>query len=561
MAMTTLESGFLVPDTYRKAAPPKTGPKFGNWQGPVYDYDTRRQMANGGLLQFDLSKLTLADFRSMREHYQINISLAILTFSLHQIHWWIECDDQKIADFLEENLRHTWTRMIRAVSQAYWAGYSPIVLEYKNDPISGRYCVSKFKDLIPEECEVNWKKQPGAAMGGQRPTTRYVYDGIKQHRGGVQVTDYAHSSKAIPADATWWYPVLKENGDMRGRKLLRPAFAPWFYSQIIHLYANRYFERFGEPLIVGRYPNESEVPIRQEVDGTVTSKPAREVMEQIVTNVRNSAAVVMPSDRAPNVTNSRADGGDFEWMIEYLESQMRGSDFERYLQRLDEEMSLAMFAPVLLFRTADVGSYNLGQAHEKLFYQMMNGLVGDVAETLERHVLYRLTDYNFSPRAPRPKFKWRALGQDDPETTRTLLQSVIQQQIAKPSLDDIGQISGMDWSAIPQAAATEVGPGTGTPDPNSELSRFDTAGAVMATIERSAVANWGEPDWSPKLGHFREMALSYGADLNVSESVATDIVEGVYGRVQAAVPDIIESSHNAAQFVQNLGAKLRDELR
>jgi hypothetical protein len=51
---------------------------------------------------------------------------------------------------------------------------------------------------------------------------------------------------------------------------------------------------------------------------------------------------------------------------------MRGADFERYMTRLDEEMSIGLFTPILLLRTADVGSYNLGQGHMQIYLWMLN---------------------------------------------------------------------------------------------------------------------------------------------------------------------------------------------
>lgn len=70
------------PSNFRKAPPPKLGPAFGDWSGPAAD-QRWLELPGGALLQFDLDRLTLADYRSMRQHYQINISLAVLTFTLH----------------------------------------------------------------------------------------------------------------------------------------------------------------------------------------------------------------------------------------------------------------------------------------------------------------------------------------------------------------------------------------------------------------------------------------------------------------------------------------------
>jgi len=465
MSFQMSEAGLHVPSNYTKARPPKTGPAYGAWSGPNADL-IRYELPGGALLQFDLSKLTLADYRSMRDHYQINISLSILAFTMHQLDWWVECDDTRIETFVTENLTKLWTRLIRGVSQAYWAGFSPMVLEYENDLLGRKIEVNKIKDLTPEECRVNWKKVDGYAPPGHAKPARYIFDGIKQDR----------SSAPIPVENSLWYPCLMENGNFSGRKLLRPAFAPYFFSQIIHLYSNRYFERFGEPVVVGRAPLDDEVDM-----GNGQFKSGREVMEGIVTGLRNQAAVVLPADRTPT---GRGDQHDFEYTIDYLESQMRGADFERYLQRLDEEMSLSMFLPVLLFRTADVGSYSLGQAHERLFFFMMNALAGDLAEYLDRFLLSRMVDFNFSEKAPRARFRWRKLGKDTDETIRSMLQASIQAGTLKPDVDELGMAAGMTLHEVSQVTRTESGTSTGDGGvgPDGQALPGDTSSTSITTV-------------------------------------------------------------------------------
>lgn len=325
---------------FKKGEQPKLGNAYGGWEGrPEIFY---RGVPGGEMLAFDLSSLTLADYDAMRYHPQINSSLSVLTFMVHQADWKIECEDRRVKSMVEENMAKIWTRLVRGISQAYWAGYSPCILEYENDA-QGRYVViNKVKDLSPHEATPKWKKHT-RRVGGRKHTF-LTYDGITQFGYGD-----------IPALNTLWYPVLMENGNYSGRKLLKPAFAPWFYSQLMHIYTNRYFERFGEPIIIGRSPFEDEFV---EPDGT--RKTGKQVMEAVLEGIRNRSNVALPSDRdASTGTGANA----YLWDVEYLESQMRGVDFERYMARLDEEMSLALFTPLLLLRNADVGSHNLGVQH------------------------------------------------------------------------------------------------------------------------------------------------------------------------------------------------------
>lgn len=407
-------------DTFKKAPPPKMGDAFGSWAGRDLSY---MAMPGGAVLQFDLSRLTLDDYRQMRTHYQINASLSVLTFMMHQLDWHIECADRKIATFIEANLREMWTRLIRALSQAYWAGYSPIAVQYENDP-DGRIVVDKFKDLLPEESRVHWLEVEGWAPPNHARPKFYKYDGI----------DQMTSSFPIPPENTLWYPLLMENGDYYGRKLLKPAFPSWFFSMLIHLFANRYFERFGEPVPIGRADFEADV----DAPGGMVS--GRAAMEEILTSLRNRSVVTLPSDRD--------EGGNFLFDIEYLESQMRGADFERYLFRLDEEMSLGLFTPTLLIRTADVGSYNLGVGHMQMYLWMLNALAGDLKEYLDRYVVERLKAINFSPNAPRAEWVPRKLGKENAEILRAVLTEVVRAGSAKPDLEELGVAVGLSLREV-----------------------------------------------------------------------------------------------------------------
>lgn len=424
----------------KKASPPATGEAFGAWAGRDIEY---MQLPGGGLVQFDLSKLTVEDFRVMKDHYQVNASLAVLSFMQHQSDFHIECEDQKIADLCEEQIRDQWTMLNRHMSQANWAGYSPGVLQWENDMNSRTIVLDKIKDLIPEECAVNWKKVDGWAPPNRTPPKFNVYDGIKQ----------IGQPWPIPVDNSFWYPLLMENGDYYGRKLLRPAFQSWYFSILVHLFANRYYERFGEPVPIGRAPFEDEL----DVDG----KPIRgnQYMLKVLADLRSRSVVVLPDDKTDMGSGKVA----YDYEIEYLESQMRGADFERYLTRLDEEISIGLFTPILLLRTADVGSYNLGVGHTQMYLWMMNAMNADRAQYINRYILSRITDFNFSPKAPRPKIVFRKLGNTNGEMVSQLLQALIQNGKAMPDIDELGQIAGLTIKEIRETTAPPPEPGQDDP--------------------------------------------------------------------------------------------------
>lgn len=438
-------SGQPIPPTnqFAKSASPIAGEAFApRWAGDIDKYIFT--MPGGGTVMFDLSRLTLADFRTMRDHYQVSATLNVLTFMMHQMDWKIECDNKKIATQLTENISNIWTQLIRAISQSFWAGYSPNVLQWENGQ---RYLeLTKIKDLIPEECCVDWADVEGWAPPDHIKPKIKIFNGIKVWG----------QNWPVPVDNSFWYPLMMENGDYYGRKLLRPVFTSWYFSILVHLFSNRYFERFGEPIPVGRASYEEEITVP--TAGGPKKVNGADLMVSILQNLRNRSVVVLPNDRSPTGNGTQT---DYDYNIEYLESQMRGADFERYLMRLDEEISLGLFTPLLILRTADVGSYNLGSTHWTMYLNMLHALSSDAKAYIDNFILSRLVDYNWGVNAPRAKIVFRKMGDDRKDLVIAMLQALVAGGRAKADMKQLGDIAGLTLEEIQQVTTPP-----GQTDPN-----------------------------------------------------------------------------------------------
>lgn len=510
---------------YKKAPAPKTGEAFGAWAGRDITYAT---MPGGGLIGFDLSKLRVEDYRVMRDHYQVNASLAVLSFMQHQSEWHIECENDKIAEFCEEQLRNNWTGLNRALATANWAGYSPNVLQWENDSVQKAVILDKVKDLIPEECAVNWKLVEGYAPPNKVRPKYKIYDGMIQ----------AGQPYPIPVENSLWYPLLMENGDHYGRKLLRPAFISWYFSILVHLFANRYYERFGEPVPIGRASFEDEL----DLNGTAVR--GNKYMLSILEQLRNRSVVVLPND-ATEFGNGRR---EYDYDIEYLESQMRGADFERYLTRLDEEISIGLFTPILLLRTADVGSYNLGVGHMQMYLWMLNAMNNDRAEYINKYVLARMADYQFSPNSPRPKIKFRKLGNQNAELLRAIITELVRGNKVKPDIRELGEMAGMSFEEI--AATVSDDPDSTDPDDPDDDDRIgrperaksdgpkgtdkarDTAVEITARVGKQV-----KNAFTSKI--LNQSVINMGYKKRMSENIGPDAADRLYRRMDSWLGDAV----------------------
>lgn len=481
----------------KKAAPPALGERYGQWAGEATPILT---LPGGGALAFDTSQLTLADFRQMRGNYQINSSLTILTFMMHQMDWHIESPRQGVADMVEVQLRRIWSRLVRAKSQALWCGYSPNVLQWENDFTGREVVLTKIKDLVPETARVHWKKIESPVPGfPNAKSVHHVYDGINQWG----------SIAPIPVPNTYWYPLLMENGNYYGKRLLESAFQPWFFSVLLHLFANRYYERFGEPTPVGRAPFDDEV----DVNGAPMK--GNQLMALLLQQIRNRSVVVLPSERT---AQGEENNPPFDYQIEYLESQMRGADFERYMTRLDEEMSLAMFTPILMMRTADVGSYNLGTQHTQVYQWMLNALAGDWAEYINKYIIAPIVAYNFNGKPVPCEIKFTKMG----KTNSQLLQAVITSLLEKGAINfdarELGEMSGLTINEVEVLTGEEEPPPPEEePNPEEEDQTAEVKRLIVKRVRpqvEKAFRNgtFGSLEFAVNMGYKRQLSEAFKAE-------------------------------------------------
>ena len=524
-------TGLLGPDgkpissaTLNKKAPaPALGAKYGEWGGPNAQI---MNLPGGGAMMFDLDRLEVGDFRQMRDHYQISSSLAVLMFLLHQLEWRIVVDDAKQRDFYTEQIENIWTPMVRSLSQAFWAGYSPNVLEWDNEVATRRIALTKIKDLVPELSMVNWKRV-------EAPDNRKVsiYDGIRPLNAPV-----------IPVENTFWYPVLMENGNMQGRKLLRSAFQPWFFSILLHLFANRYFERYGEPTPVGRAPFDEDIRFEgEEMHGN-------QAMEIILQQLRNRSAVVLPNDKTQWADNETRP--DYDYQIEYLESQMRGADFERYMTRLDEEMSLAVFTPILLMRTADVGSYNLGTQHGIIYQWMLNAIGGDWKFYIDWYILRPMRDFNFGTNATLPRIAFRRMGSQNEELVRDVVRALVAKGAVNFDLAQLGEIAGLTLKQVKTLTkAPAPADPNAPPDPNAPAQPGDPSQPSQATNVWNVVESLSE-----RIG--QQVNNAYKRD----ELTLTEFSLGYQNQIRAALSNcgVLDADEKTISLFRSIDLLLND---
>lgn len=393
-----------------------------------------------GLYKVDIDNLSLLDYYSMKDYYQIKTAFAMISFTLMSLNWWVTGGTAKTRKAVEWQIKEIWSDLMKTIVKAFWAGFSPNVKVFGINPENGYLYIEELRDLSPFACEICIDKEDQS------------FDGFIQKGGSFKINTITNGSlseeiitvkpQKIEPKYAFWYSFMKENGNFYGQKLLKGAYMPWFFSQVIHLYVNRYFYRFSTPLALGRAPS----GFVQDANGKEVD--AQEAMITILKEVRNNSSVSLPSDRDEN--------GNLAWDVEYIESQMRGYDFEGYLKRLDREMSRALFLPDLLFEAGKVGSYKLGELHKDTFLMLLNALMNDVKQHIDKYISKQFVEYNFGPNVEVPRFQFEKQG----TVSTPIIVEMIKQLTTKGALtvdiEEIARITGVPLKEVKKIFPDEV---------------------------------------------------------------------------------------------------------
>lgn len=323
-------------------------------------------VGSGGILinrlldgtQYNADDISIKIYRKMRLDPQISACLNVIKFTMQKIDWYIE-GDSGAKSVAEESMKNVWNQLIRSTTKGLWAGYSPNVKVFTIN--KGKIILKKIRDLTPETCKVKTDKNGN-------------FNGFIQQVNGR--TEYISSQYAF------WYANQMEDGDLYGNSMIKPAYKPWYYAELIHTFANRYYERFGEPVVLGRAPVGNILE-----DSSGNKIDALQQIQSTINNLRSHSSVSIPSDTD--------DSGNFIYDIKYLESQMRGVDFDVYMKRLDGEKARAIFVPDLLLGSGNVGSYALGLEHKATFITGIMGIIEDMFEYFNKYIIQQIVELNY----------------------------------------------------------------------------------------------------------------------------------------------------------------------
>jgi len=365
---------------------------------------------------FSPESIPLSVKKRMRRDPQIRLGLNIIKAPIMALDFWVEGDDGEIAAFVEAALRPIWRLLLRSSLNAVDFGFQAHEKVWKLSELvvdgpGGRrrysdiFLYKKIKDLDPAEV---------ALLADERGD----YAGFRQ--GEIEVA----------AEKTFVMTSGREWGNLYGRSRLDFAYEPWYWAAIMYMFCNRYFERKGDPPILGRAPAEE----RLDKDGAAIN--TLDEAATVISNLKAGGTAVFPDERD--------EAGNLRWDFQYLLDDKRADQFLRYIEHLEVMKLRALLVPErVLTQDTSTGSYAMARAHTETFLLSEENLLQEILDHINKYLVPQLVEYNFGPGRGSFQVRTRGLSTGHLEILKDVLLRLFDNDEAAPGerLKDLIDIS------------------------------------------------------------------------------------------------------------------------
>ena len=308
--------------------------------------------------------------KRMRLDPQIALGLAAVKAPVMNVTrdgaWWIDGKSDEVRSVVTELLRPVLRPLVRSCLNAVEFGHQAHEKVWELRPLGGAmyYAYKKLKDLEPGTFEL-FADEQGRYAGLQQP----------------------HMDRPIPATKTFVMTLNKEWGNLYDRGRLDACYEPWYWSSVIYMFANRYFERKADPVVKAYGPPEMRLnPATGAEEHTLDS------LNSTLASLRSSGSITLPDERDEH--------GNRRWDVEYLLDDQRGEMFRSYIEHLDAKKLRALFVPERsLTQDGSVGSQAAARQYADTFLLMEAGLLQDIVGHVNEFVVRPLVEANFGPAA------------------------------------------------------------------------------------------------------------------------------------------------------------------
>jgi len=298
-------------------------------------------------------------FDTMREDDQISACLMLKKLMILG-QWEIECEDEKVKEQLEWNLKDGLDELFEKkllnilTAKDYGFSVTEKIFEYIDTPKWGRkIIISKLKTRAPHSFEFDQDSSGNVTTIRQSQSKG---DDIKLEP--KKVIHYINNKE-------FDNPYGKADFASIG------VYRAWFSKDNIIKYWAMFLEKFGSPTAVGTYAK------------SMTNQ--KDAILKVLKRIQQNTAIVIP------------EGIEVE-LLEAMKSGSQKSDYENAINRFDKMITIAMLQPDKMGMSGETvkgGSFALGKEQFGMYYELVNTDKKQLARLINREVINPLVMWNY----------------------------------------------------------------------------------------------------------------------------------------------------------------------
>ena len=337
-------------------------------------------------------------YREMSENDAIvGAMLYALEMLMKGVSWSVEPggDDNaamRAAEYLEtifDDMSHSWSSFLGEWMATPIYGFGPFEIVYKrrqgDDRQPGQS--SRFTDGL-----IGVRK-----LAIRHPTTldRWEFDDAGGLSAMVQRSAPDYRPRTIPIEKLLNFTAMQRKGSPEGTSLLRRSFVAWFRKKRIET-----IEAIGIERELAGLPH-FEVPANWlNANASTDDKASLAAIKKMGRRLRtdDQACVVTPLiyDKDGNKL--------FEFKLVSTGGR-RAVDTGKTLEYYSRQIAMTILADVILMGHEQVGSFALASSKTNLFAAGLGGLLDEIQDTLNRHLVPRVMRLNAMPVDAMPQFR------------------------------------------------------------------------------------------------------------------------------------------------------------
>lgn len=344
-------------------------------------------------------------YREMRNDDQIKACLWLFTTLVTQRAFDVvpageSEQDQKVAQFVKKNLDKINIRRILnqglkcALDFGFCAG--ELVWDFSDDASEMYLKEVKFRDPEHMIIEVD------------------IHGNIVQFRQEPEL--HPLTEIRIPKEKMFHYAYQSEFGNPYGKSAMRGVYRAWWSKKYITQFYNVFLERFGQPLMMMKYPQGA-------------SEALKAALRNIMTNLSSKTDILVPEGV----------------VVELVEATRAGTArYDEALWYYDTAIAKGLLVPALLgMGGSDVkrGSDSQSRLHLRTLLKYVQSIGEDLFDSLSHQVITQLVDANFTVEPP--KLIWQDYGEFESFEITDAIKELFNAGILDVDQEDINYARGL----------------------------------------------------------------------------------------------------------------------